>query len=68
MTLLLWFDVEIAKTNIFFSFVSESNESYFGPYKIGSTVIIPKVRKEDIFKINNIFLISFKICFSNISF
>lgn len=24
-------------------FLSESNESYFGAYKIGSTVIIPKV-------------------------
>jgi hypothetical protein len=28
---------------ILFCFVSESNESYFGAYKIGSTVIIPKV-------------------------
>lgn len=29
--------------NNFFCFLSESNESYFGAYKIGSTVIIPKV-------------------------
>lgn len=27
----------------FLCFLSESNESYFGAYKIGSTVIIPKV-------------------------